>query len=48
MPVVVLTASRDEPVRERARELGASGFLTKPVTEEALLRAIADARAGYT
>lgn len=48
MPVVVLTASRDEPVRERARALGASGFLTKPVTEEALLHAIADAGVGHT
>lgn len=47
IPAVVLTASRDEPVRERARELGASGFLTKPVTQEALLRAIADARASH-
>ncbi len=48
IPVVLLTASRDEHVRERARELGASGFLTKPVTEAALLGAIADARSAHT
>lgn len=39
-PVVILTANRDERVRERAHELGARGFLVKPVTEQALVTAI--------
>lgn len=39
-PVVILTANRDARVRERARELGVAGFLTKPVTEAALIAAI--------
>ena len=43
--VVLLTASRDERLRERARALGARGFLTKPVTGAALLAAIAGAPA---
>ena len=45
-PVVILTANRDARVRARACELGAAGFLTKPVTEAALVAAIAEARAG--
>lgn len=45
-PAVVLTANPDERLRQRARELGAAAFLTKPVAESDLLRAIADARAG--
>ncbi|HUF86927.1 MAG TPA: response regulator [Thermohalobaculum sp.] len=44
-PVVLLTASRDERLRQRARALGARGFLTKPVTGAVLLAAIADAAA---
>ena len=43
-PVIFLTASRDERQRERAAELGARGFLNKPVTEDTLLRAIAEAQ----
>lgn len=45
-PVVILTANRDERLRERACELGAAGFLTKPVTEAALVAAITRALAG--
>lgn len=45
-PVVILTANRDARVRERARELGVAGFLTKPVTEAALIAAITGAEAG--
>jgi FixJ family two-component response regulator len=45
-PAVVLTANPDERLRLRARELGAVAFLTKPVTESDLLRAIADTEAG--
>lgn len=40
LPVVVLTASRESRDAERAIELGASAFLTKPVREAALIEAI--------
>ncbi len=40
LPVVVLTASREPRDAERAIELGASAFLTKPVREAALIEAI--------
>jgi len=45
-PAVVLTANPDERLRQRAYQLGAAAFLSKPVTEMDLLRAIADAEAG--
>ena len=45
IPVVVLTGRRDDETFARARELGASHFLTKPVTRETLIMAI-DAQLG--
>jgi two-component system response regulator FixJ len=44
VPVVVLTASRETRVRERALELGAIAVLTKPVPEATLLAALRAAR----
>lgn len=43
-PVVVLTASRDEGLHERARALGARAVLTKPVRQAVLLEALEDLR----
>lgn len=39
-PVVVLTASRDETLHQRARSLGARAVLTKPVPRAILLAAL--------
>ena len=46
--VVVLTATRDARMQERARELGAGKVLAKPVTREELLDAIAEVRGAST
>lgn len=46
--VVVLTATRDARIQERARELGAGKVLAKPVTREDLLDAIAEVRGAST
>jgi FixJ family two-component response regulator len=40
MPVIVISASDDAQIRERARELGAVSFFRKPVDDQALLDAI--------
>jgi DNA-binding response OmpR family regulator len=40
IPVIVLTGRGDDDSFARARELGASRFLTKPVTRDVLIRAI--------
>ncbi len=40
VPVLVLTASRDEHLHRRALELGAHALLTKPVPQAALLAAL--------
>ncbi len=40
LPVITVSATDDEPTRERARRLGASLFLRKPVDDQALLDAI--------
>jgi len=40
LPVLVLTASRDEHLHRRALELGARALLTKPVPQAALLAAL--------
>lgn len=40
IPVVVLTGRGDDETYAEARRLGASQFLTKPVTRDALIRAI--------
>ena len=42
-PVLILTASRDERLRDHALELGAVAFLTKPVTQARLLAALREA-----
>lgn len=42
-PVVVVTGHDAQGIEERARALGASAFLTKPVDESALLQAIHEA-----
>lgn len=40
LPVIVVSASDDEQVRETARKLGAMSFFHKPVDDQALLDAI--------
>lgn len=40
LPVITVSASDDEPTRDRARRLGARLFLRKPVDDQALLDAI--------
>ena len=40
LPVIVVSASDDEPIREHVRELGAVSFFRKPVDDQALLDAI--------
>ena len=40
IPVIVISASDDSQIRERARELGAVYFFRKPVDDQALLDAI--------
>ena len=44
IPVLVLTASREPRLEERALELGASAFLTKPVREATLVAALRTAQ----
>lgn len=44
-PVLVLTARRDEGLREAALGFGASSFLSKPVSGDLLLSSLADAAA---
>ena len=48
LPVVAMSALDDNQVRERARELGASFFLRKPVDDQALMDAIAWVTAACT
>jgi two-component system response regulator len=45
LPVVVLTSSREEPDIKRAYELGANGYLVKPVGFEPFVKAVSDAGA---
>jgi FixJ family two-component response regulator len=40
IPAIVISASDDAQIRERARELGAVSFFRKPVDDQALLDAI--------
>ncbi|SRR5579871_2061512 len=40
VPVIFITAQKDETIRARAFEEGASGFLIKPFSDAALLAAI--------
>lgn len=39
---VVLTASQDTTLRERCRDLNASDFMTKPVSEDDFMRVVRD------
>ena len=40
IPVIFITAQKDEKIRARALEQGAAGFLLKPFSDAALLAAI--------
>jgi FixJ family two-component response regulator len=40
IPIVFITAQKDETVRKRALERGAVGFLLKPFSDTALLKAL--------
>ena len=40
IPIIFITAQKDETVRTRALERGAVGFLLKPFSDRALLRAL--------
>jgi FixJ family two-component response regulator len=40
IPIIFITAQRDEAVRARAFEQGAAGFLLKPFSDTALLAAL--------
>ena len=40
IPIIFITAQKDETVRRRAIERGAVGFLLKPFSDTALLRAL--------
>jgi two-component system, LuxR family, response regulator FixJ len=46
MPVIVVTSAMDAPSRSRAMEGGAFAYLTKPVSQDALLHHLAAALAG--
>jgi len=43
IPIVFITAQRDDTVRRLALERGAKGFLLKPFSDTALLRALNEA-----
>jgi FixJ family two-component response regulator len=40
LPLIVTSASDDELIRKRARDLGASAFFKTPVDKEAILDAV--------
>ncbi len=46
IPIIVISASDDDQVREQARELGAVAFFRKPIDDQALLDAITWAVSG--
>lgn len=48
IPVIFLTASKEPGLRERAKELGAVGFLEKPFEAQELMALIQHALAGHT
>jgi two-component system chemotaxis response regulator CheY len=41
VPILVLTTEGQQPLRDEARRLGASGWLIKPIKGEELLRVVA-------
>jgi signal transduction histidine kinase len=41
VPVIVISASKDRSITRRGMELGAADFITKPFTEEEVLRSLA-------
>lgn len=45
IPVIILSGVRDSVVEQRTRDLGVIEFLRKPVDDDALLAALARARA---
>ncbi len=45
MPFIILTASKEPSLRERAESLGAASFIEKPFESEELLAAVHDALA---
>lgn len=47
MPVIFITSSDDRFARTRALECGATAWFTKPVADEALLRALRMALEGF-
>ena len=42
IPVIVVSSRQAETMRARTRELGAANYLTKPVTEDVVARAVKD------
>lgn len=40
IPIIFITAQKDDTVRKRALERGAAGFLLKPFSDTALLKAL--------
>ena len=48
IPIIFLTASKEPGLRERAKELGAIGFLEKPCDAQELVAVIQHALAGDT
>jgi FixJ family two-component response regulator len=43
IPIVFITATRDEAIRKRVVEMGAAAYLTKPFSEAALLEGLRSA-----
>jgi FixJ family two-component response regulator len=43
LPIILITAHDDEPTRERARRVGVSAYLRKPVDADLLLAAVREA-----
>jgi putative two-component system response regulator len=43
IPVIFLTGESDSEVRQRARDMGAAGFVTKPIDSDILRQTVVDA-----
>ncbi len=48
LPIVIITAHTDQNLIQQASEIGAFGYLVKPVTRERLLAAISTAQARFS